>query len=93
MSKSRCLCAWAFLLTLWTFLGVRVGQDYVPETAFDRYKRFDFLETPLGEAELSDLSNPFLIKRIRRAIETTLGQRGYERSFKGTPDFWIASIG
>lgn len=89
MLKLKCVCAWTLLVSLWTFLGVRVGQDYDVQTVFSRYKSFDFSEAPQPDAGPSVLDNPFLKKRIRQAIENTLVEKGYQKPSGGVPDFWV----
>ena len=90
MSKLKCLCAWILLISLWTFLGVRVGQDYEVKTAFSQYKRFDFAGASRIKKGPSGSDNPFLMKRIHEAVENTLVEKGYQRSSKGNVDFLVA---
>jgi len=89
MLKLKCVWAWTLLVSLWTFLGVRVGQDYDVQTVFSHYRSFGFSDAPQVKAGSSVLDNPFLRKRIRQAIENALVEKGYHKSSGGTPDFWV----
>ncbi len=89
MRHIKCLCAWTALATLWTFLGVRVGQDYEPLTDFSRYKSFDWAAVPQEKAAASSWGSPFVAKRVHAAVESFLIQNGYPKSSDGKPDFLI----
>ena len=89
MRQIKCLCAWTALATLWTFLGVRVGQDYEPQTDFPRYKSFDWAAVPQEKAGESPWGSPFVAKRVHDAVENFLIQNGYPKSSDGKPDFLV----
>ena len=89
MRQIKCLCAWTALATLWTFLGVRVGQDYEPQTDFSRYKSFDWAAVPQEKAGESSWGSPFVAKRVHAAVESFLIQNGYPKSSDGKPDFLV----
>ena len=89
MRHIKCLCAWTALATLWTFLGVRVGQDYEPQTDFSRYKSFDWAAVPQEKAAASSWGSPFVAKRVHAAVESFLSQNGYPKSSDGKPDFLV----
>jgi len=89
MRHFKCLCAYTALVTLWTFLGVRLGQDYEPQTDFSRYKSFDWATVSQEEDGASSWGSPFVTKRIHAAVETFLIQNGYPKSSDGKPDFLV----
>lgn len=89
MRHFKCLCAWTALVTFWTFLGVRVGQDYDSQTDFSRYKSFGWAAVPQEKAGASSLGSPFVTKRINDAVESFLIQHGHSRSFAEKPDFLV----
>lgn len=89
MRPIKCLCAWTALATLWTFLGVRVGQDYESQTDFSRYKSFGWAPSLQEKPEASSWGSPFVTKRIHAAVESFLTQNGYAESSDGKPDFLI----
>ena len=70
MRHFKCLCVWTLLLTFWTFLGVRVGQDYESQTDFSRYKGFGWAGLPQEIVEASLLDSPLVAKRIHDADST-----------------------
>ena len=77
------------LVLLWTFLGVRVNQDYEVQTAFTSYKTFKFDDANRSNTETSVLTNPFFIKRIRQAIEKSLNEKGYATANAEDSDFLV----
>jgi Domain of unknown function (DUF4136) len=89
MQHFKCLCAWTLLATLWTFLGVRVGQDYESQTEFSRYKSFGWAVVPQEKAGASSWGSPFTTKRIQAAVESFLVKNGYAKSSDGKPDFLV----
>jgi hypothetical protein len=89
MRPIKCLCAWTVLATLWTFLGVRVGQDYEPQTDFSRYKSFGWAPGPREKSGASSWGSPFVTKRILVAVESFLIHHGYAKSSDGKPAFLV----
>jgi hypothetical protein len=89
LTHFKCLCVWTVLATLWTFLGVRVGQDYDYQTDFLRYKSFGWAAVPQEKAGASSWGSPFVAKRIHAAVESFLIQNGYAKSSAEKPDFLI----
>ena len=77
------------LVLFWTFLGVRVSQDYEVQTAFTSYKTFNFDDTRRFETETSVVTNPLVIKRIRQAIEKSLFEKGYATAAVEHSDFLV----
>lgn len=73
-----------FLIALLTACSsVRVSSDFDTKVDFSKYKTFAFHKTGVDKAEISDLDK----KRILRAIETELTNRGLTKS--ETPDLLI----
>ena len=89
MRHFKCLFVWTVLATLWTFLGVRVGQDYESQTDFSRYKSFGWAAVPQEIAGASSWGSPFIRKRIHAAVESFLVQNGFSESADGKPDFLV----
>lgn len=63
---------------------VRVVADYDTATDFNTFKTFAFFKTGIDKAEISDLDK----KRILRAIETELVNRGFQKS--ENPDMLVS---
>ncbi|MCW4469510.1 DUF4136 domain-containing protein [Flavobacterium sp. MFBS3-15] len=57
---------------------VRVSSDYDEAVNFDQYKTYGFLKDGIDKAEISDLDK----KRIMRAIETEMQEKGFTKSDK-----------
>ncbi len=89
MRHIKCCCVWTVLATLWTFLGVRVGQDFEYQTDFSRYKSFDWAAVPQEKASESSWGSPFVTQRTHAAVESFLVQNGYTNSSDGKPDFLV----
>lgn len=93
MRSIRCMgnriSVWTLLTILWTFLGVRVGQDYDPQTDFSRYKSFGWAPAPSEETAKPPGDNPFFTKRVQAAIEDFLVRNGFVKASDGNPDFLI----
>jgi len=89
MRHFKCLCVWTVLVTFWTFLGVRVGQDYEYQTDFSRYKSFGWATVSQEKPGMSPWCSPFVTQRIHAAVESFLSQNGYAESSEGKPDFLV----
>ncbi|MGB7393899.1 MAG: DUF4136 domain-containing protein [Pricia sp.] len=63
---------------------VRVLSDYDREANFNEYKSYAFYKTGIDKAQISDLDK----KRILRAIEAEMSQRGFEKS--ENPDLLVS---
>jgi hypothetical protein len=69
---------------------IRVNSYVERGADLRRYRTFDFAPAdavPTGDPRLD--GNPFFQERVRAAVETHLGTRGYERTAAGTPDFRV----
>ncbi len=69
---------------------VRYSMDYDREATFQDYKTYAWFAP--GEDEQAELErvNPFLQRRLERAVEAELSKRGFARSAEGEPDFLVA---
>ena len=65
-----------FLLILSSCVSVRVVADYDREKDFKEYNTYAFYKTGIDKAQISDLDK----KRILRAIETEMTNRGFTKS-------------
>ena len=90
MQYLKCICIWTILASLWTFLGVRVSQDYEVRTDFSKFRSFDWAPLPQKKTGDARLDNALMGKRIRNAVEHTLIQNGYPKASEGKPDFHVA---
>lgn len=72
------------LLFLSSCTSVRVLSDYDRATDFKAYKSYAFYKTGIDRAQISDLDK----KRILRAIETEMGNRGFVKS--ESPDILVS---
>jgi hypothetical protein len=69
--------------------GIQVSQDYDPSTNFGLYRTFAWAPEPTQKSGDVLIDSPFMDRRIRNAIETTLQSRGYPKVEGGRPDFLV----
>ncbi|MBU2946988.1 DUF4136 domain-containing protein [Zobellia uliginosa] len=72
------------LLFLSSCTSVRVLSDYDKEANFNSYKTYAFYKTGIDKAQISDLDK----KRILRAIEAEMTNRGFSKS--DNPDIMVS---
>ncbi|GGG34884.1 hypothetical protein GCM10011414_00390 [Croceivirga lutea] len=65
-------------------VSVRVATDYDRDTNFTAYNTYAFYKTGIDQAQISDLDK----KRILRAIETEMSNRGFSKS--NDPDLLVS---
>jgi len=80
-------------ITFWVLFagcsGIEVSQDYHMTTDFSNLKTFDgYLAKQKKTGDLR-VDNPLLDSRIRKAVDRSLAQKGYQRKSQGTPDFYV----
>ncbi|HET8754137.1 MAG TPA: DUF4136 domain-containing protein [Salinimicrobium sp.] len=73
-----------FVLVLSSCDSVRVASDYDPQVNFNQYQTFAFFKPGIDKAEISDLDK----KRILRAIEAEMLQKGFTKS--ENPDLLVS---
>ena len=69
--------------------GIEVSQDYDVVADFTNLKTFDWYLAKQIKTDDLRVDNPLLDSRIRKAVDRILAQKGYQRIFKGTPDFYV----
>ena len=85
MKKMKLLAIPMFIMVfLSSCSSVRVLSDYDKEANFGTYKSYAFYKTGIDKAQISDLDK----KRILRAIEAEMANRGFVKSEK--PDLLVA---
>lgn len=72
------------LLVLSSCSSVRVASDYDKEANFETYKTFAFFKPGIDKAEINDIDK----RRILRAIEAKLMEKGYTKS--ENPDMLVS---
>jgi hypothetical protein len=68
---------------------MQITSDYDPSGHFSGLKTYDWHPVPQKPTGNPRLDNTLLENRIRNAVESQLGQQGYQKLTTGTPDFWI----
>lgn len=65
-----------FLVMMSSCSSVRVASDYDQQVDFNQYQTYAFFKPGIDKAEISDLDK----KRILRAIETEMAEKGFTKS-------------
>lgn len=73
-----------FVLVLTSCSSVKVATDYDKDVNFNQYQTFAFFKPGIDKAEISDLDK----KRILRAIENEMQQKGFTKS--DDPDLLVS---
>lgn len=69
---------------------MRFGHDYDREATFAAATTYDWVETPEEELAEVERVNPFIDRRMRRAVDTELEARGFRRVEEGSVDLLVA---
>ena len=78
-----------FLVFLTGCSGIEVSQDYDMAADFSNLKKFDWYLAKQKKTGDLRVDNSLLDSRIREAVDRSLAQKGYQRIFQGTPDFYV----
>lgn len=72
---------------------MRVGNDYDRDASFDRVASYDWVGPSEADEETAaavNRINPFIDRRLRRAVDDELGARGLQRVTEGPVDLLVA---
>ncbi|UCF20684.1 MAG: DUF4136 domain-containing protein [Gemmatimonadota bacterium] len=69
---------------------VKYSSDYDPQATFEDYKTYDWIAPSEAQRAALERVNPFLERRLQRAVDAELADRGFARSEEGEPDFWVS---
>lgn len=69
---------------------MRVGHDYDREATFAGAATYDWVETPEEELEEVERVNPFIDRRMRRAVDYELVSKGFRRVEEGPVDLLVS---
>jgi hypothetical protein len=69
---------------------VRYSSDYDPEATFAQFKSYAWVLPTEDEQAALERVNPFLERRLQRAIELQLADRGFTKVDGGGPDFLVS---
>ena len=91
MIHVRCSLALACgALLLASCSSVQVRTDYDPQADFSRLRTFAWASPVQEKTGDLRIDSPLLDERIRRAVESTLQARGFEKAAPRTADFVVA---
>lgn len=80
-------------LTISACTSMRVGSDFDHEASFASVTTYDWVATAEGDednAAAIDRINPFLDRRLRRAVDYELAERGLQKVEEGPVDLLVA---
>lgn len=69
---------------------LRVRTDYDREASFDQLKVYSWIDSAIPGRDTT--ASPFLERRIRRAVDQTLAELGFEATVFGDPDFRVTAF-
>lgn len=69
---------------------VRYSTDHDPEVSFAEYQTYEWVAATEEEQAVMQRINPFLERRLRRAVERELADRGFEAGREGEADFLVS---
>ena len=81
----------SLLLTVAACSTVRYSSDYDQEASFDEFKTYRWEVLSEAEQDARARANPFLERRLQRAVDIQLEERGYVSIDGGDPDFWVSA--
>ncbi len=87
----RAILVSATVLSTVACAGMRVDTDYDPQASFTALRAYGWLDSAEITEELAAIS-PFLERRIRRAVDLTLEERGFLNQSGGDVDFLITAF-
>ncbi len=90
VGRSRVLLALVASFALAGCASLPVGSDYDREVSFDARETYDWVGAAEDAAQDVDLVNPFIDRRLRRAVENELESRGYRRVEEGPVDVLVS---
>ena len=90
MQTYKLLTLLAGLLILEGCSGIRVSQDYPPDTDYTSLKTYTWQSAKQELTGDLRLDNPLRDGRIRRAVDRLLSEKGYLRVSEEPPDFYVA---
>ena len=86
----RLLCTILFLIFAFTGCsGIEVSQDYDEDAELSALSLYAWQTGTQAKTGDVRVDNPLLDKRIRKAVETNLENKGMQKSANATPDFLV----
>ncbi len=90
MKRIRLALSSFAVLTLSACASLQVRTDYDPQASFAQLRTYDWSNQTADAGQDPAVNSPLVERRIRHAIDSTLGRMGYQRVTTGTPDFRVA---
>ena len=90
MRWTRTLLLAGFCVPLAACATVKYSADYDHQATFEDYKTYDWLAPTEDERAALERVNPFLERRLQRAVDAELANRGFVRTGEGEVDFWVS---
>ena len=81
----------SLLLTVAACSTVRYSADYDQEASFSQFRTYSWETLSEDEEAALARANPFLERRLQRAVDVQLAERGFVGIDDGDPDFWVSA--
>ena len=89
MKTRKWICLMVILLGITGCSGIRVSQDYDPNTRFGQLTTFAWASPTQEKTGDPRIDNPLLDERIRAAVTRALTQKGYTLTMDRAPTFSV----
>jgi hypothetical protein len=90
MRQTRYLLLVGLSLPLAACATVKYSEDYDRQATFEDFKTYDWIAPSEDERAALERVSPFLERRLQRAVEAELAERGFVRNVESDPDFWVS---
>ncbi len=77
------------VLTLAACASLQVRTDYNPQASFAQLRTYNWSNQTVDAGQDPAVNSPLVERRIRHAVDSTLGRMGYQRVNTGTADFHV----
>ena len=90
MKLHHIVFSFILLIAISACSSVKVSQDYDLGQPLPELKTYQWLTDVQVQTGDVRVDNPLLDKRIRKAVDRVLAQKGFEKAVEGTPDVKVA---
>ncbi len=90
MKRIRLALSSFAVLTLAACASLQVRTDYDPQASFAQLRTYNWSNQTADAGQDPAVNSTLVERRIRHAVDSTLGRMGYQRVTTGTTDFRVA---
>ncbi len=89
MKRIRLALSSFAVLTLGACASLQVRTDYDPQASFAQLRTYNSSNQTADAGQHPAVNSPLVERRVRRAVDSTLGRMGYQRVTTDTADFRV----